>query len=50
LKVPSAQNAKAYCLDVLIESLVVGERVAILDESGRLKGEVNGWIPKPASP
>jgi len=47
LKVPSAQNAKGYCLDVLIESLVVGERVAILDKSGRLKAEVNGWIPKP---
>ncbi len=47
LKVPSAQNAKGYCLDVLIESLVVGERVVILDKSGRLKGEVNGWIPKP---
>jgi RES domain-containing protein len=48
LKVPSAQNAKGYCLDVLIESLVVGERVAILDKSGRLKAEVNGWIPKPS--
>jgi RES domain-containing protein len=48
LKVPSAQNAKGYCLDVLIESLVVGERVAILDKSGRLKTEVNGWIPKPS--
>ncbi len=47
LKVPSAQNAKGYCLDVLIESLVVGERVAILDKSGRLQAEVNGWIPKP---
>jgi RES domain-containing protein len=47
LKVPSAQNAKGYCLDVLIESLVVGERVAILDKSGRLQSEVNGWIPKP---
>ncbi len=47
VKVPSAQNAKGYCLDILIESLVVGERVAILDKSGRLKAEVNGWIPKP---
>ena len=47
LKVPSAPNPKGYCLDVLIESLVVGERVAILDESGRLKAEVKGWIPKP---
>jgi RES domain-containing protein len=47
LKVPSAQNANGYCLDILIESLVVGERIAILDKSGRLKAEVNGWIPKP---
>jgi len=47
LKVPSAQNPKGYCLDILIESLVVGERVAILDKSGRLQAEVNGWIPKP---
>ena len=47
LKVPSAQNSKGYCLDVLIESLVVGERIAILDKSGRLQAEVNGWIPKP---
>ncbi len=49
LKVPSAQNAKGYCLDILTESLVVGERVAILDKSGHLKAEVNGWIPKPLS-
>jgi RES domain-containing protein len=49
LKVPSAQNAKGYCLDIFIESLVVGERVAILDKSGRLKAEVTGWIPKPES-
>ena len=34
LKVPSAQNARGYCLDILIESLVVGERVALLDKSG----------------
>ena len=48
LKVPSAQNSKGYCLDILIESLVVGERVALIDKSGRLKAEVNGWIPKPS--
>jgi RES domain-containing protein len=47
LKVPSAQNGNGYCLDILTESLVVGERIAILDKSGRLKAEVNGWIPKP---
>ncbi len=49
LKVPSAQNPKGYCLDILIESLLVGERVGILDRTGRLKAEVKGWIPKPGS-
>jgi RES domain-containing protein len=49
LKVPSAQNPKGYCLDILIESLVVGEQVAILDEHGRLRAEVRGSIPRPAS-
>jgi hypothetical protein len=49
LKVPSAQNPKGYCLDILIESLVVGERVAILDEHGRLRAEVRGSIPRSAS-
>jgi RES domain-containing protein len=49
LKVPSAQNPKGYCLDIFIESLVIGERVEIRDNSGRLKAEINGWIPKPPS-
>lgn len=47
LKVPSAVNPKGYCLDILIESLVVGERVALLDQNGLLQAEVTGWIPKP---
>jgi hypothetical protein len=49
LKVPSAQNPTGYCLNIFIESLVIGERVAIRDDSGRLKAEINGWIPKPPS-
>ena len=49
LKVPSAANPKGYCLDILLESLVVGERVAILDKSGHLKGEVKGQIPTGAA-
>ena len=49
LKVPSAQNPNGFCLDILIESLVVDERVSILDTSGRIKAEVNGWIPNPRS-
>lgn len=47
VKVPSAQNPNGFCLDILTESLVVGERVSILDTSGRIKAEVNGWIPNP---
>jgi hypothetical protein len=39
LKVPSAQNPQGYCLDILLESLVVGERIAIRDNSGRLRAE-----------
>jgi RES domain-containing protein len=47
LKVPSAVNPQGYCLDILIESLVVGERVAVLDQNGLLQAEVTGLIPKP---
>jgi RES domain-containing protein len=42
LKVPSAANPKGFCVDILRESLVVSERVALLDKNGDLKGEVNG--------
>lgn len=45
LKVPSVANPSGYCLDILLESLVAGERVAVLDKSGRLEAEVNGHIP-----
>ncbi len=49
LKIPSAANLKGYCLDILIESFVVGEVVAVLDKSGRLEAEIKGWIPRPPS-
>lgn len=45
LKVPSVANPSGSCLDILLESLVAGERVAVLDKSGRLEAEVNGQIP-----
>lgn len=45
LKVPSVANPSGSCLDILLESLVAGERVAVLDKSGRLEAEVNGHIP-----
>jgi RES domain-containing protein len=45
LKVPSAANPQGYCLDILLESLVIGEQLAILDESGHFRGEIKGQIP-----
>lgn len=47
IKAPSAANPQGYCLDILLESLVVGEQIAILDKSGRLQAEVKGRIPYP---
>ena len=49
LKIPSAANPEGYCLDILLESLVVGEGVAVLDKSGRIEAEIKGWIPRPPS-
>lgn len=42
LKVPSAQDPEGYCVDIFLESLVIGERVSILDKSGRLAVEIKG--------
>jgi hypothetical protein len=47
LKVPSAAHPDGFCLDVLLDSLVVGEHISVLDESGRIEAEVTGRIPKP---
>jgi RES domain-containing protein len=49
LKVPSAAHPAGFCLDILLDSLVVGEHVAVHDESGRIKSEIRGTIPKPPS-
>lgn len=49
LKVPSAAHPDGFCLDILLDSLIVGERIAILDESSRLKAEVKGRLPRPLS-
>jgi RES domain-containing protein len=50
LKVPSAAYKDGYCLDVLPDSLLVGEHVAILDDSGRIQSEIAGMIPAPKRP
>ena len=47
LKGPSAANQTGFCLDVLPDSLLVGEHVAILDDSGRIRGQIAGVIPVP---
>jgi RES domain-containing protein len=49
LKVPSAAHPDGFCLDILIDSLVVGEHISIQDESGRIKSEILGTIPRPPS-
>ena len=47
MKVPSAANLDGYCLDILPDSLLVGENVTILDDTERIKATVNGFIPTP---
>lgn len=47
LKVPSAAHDEGYCLDILPDSLLVGEHFSILDDSGRIKDQVCGIIPIP---
>jgi len=45
LKVPSAANPAGFCLNMLMDSLITGERVAILDSSGRIRGLAEGIVP-----
>ena len=47
LKVPSAAHSSGYCLDIFPDSLLVGERVHIMDESGRINSQIDGLIPIP---
>lgn len=48
-KVPSAVHPDGFCLNILIDSLIVGEHISIRDESGRIKSEIQGTIPRPPS-
>lgn len=48
IKVPSAAHSSGFCLDIFIDSLVVGERLSILDSSGRISASIEGIIPQPA--
>jgi RES domain-containing protein len=47
LKVPSAAHEAGFCLDILPDSLLVGEHLSIHDESGRIKEQIHGVIPVP---
>jgi RES domain-containing protein len=45
IKVPSATHDKGFCLNILLDSLVVGEQLAIRDTSGRIHARIEGLIP-----
>lgn len=45
IKVPSAAHPHGFCLDIFTDSLVVGERLSILDSSRRVTANVEGVIP-----
>lgn len=45
MKVPSAAHPQGFCLDIFTDSLVVGERLSILDNSRRITANVEGVIP-----
>ncbi|MEZ2346414.1 RES family NAD+ phosphorylase [Terriglobus sp. RCC_193] len=47
LKVPSAANGHGHCLNILPDSLLSGEQIMILDDSGRIKAQIDGVIPPP---
>jgi RES domain-containing protein len=45
IKVPGAAHSSGFCLDIFVDSLVVGERLSILDSNGRIAAHVEGVIP-----
>ena len=47
LKVPSAANNNGYCIDIFLDSLLVVERIDVIDDSGRIKAHLRGAIPVP---
>ena len=47
IKSPSAANADGFCLNIFLDSLIVGERISVLDTSGRINAAIEGVIPKP---
>jgi RES domain-containing protein len=47
LKVPSVAHPAGFCVDIFLDSLLTGEQISILDESGLIKAKVEGSIPRP---
>jgi RES domain-containing protein len=45
LRVPSATNSAGYCLNILLDSLIIGEQLTVLDESARINAQTHGLIP-----
>jgi RES domain-containing protein len=48
IRVPSAADPHGFCLDIFVDSLVVGERLSILDSQGQITAHVEGTLPLPA--
>jgi len=49
LKVPSSAYKKGFCLDILPDSLLVGEHLSVLDDTARIKEQIHGIIPTPVN-
>lgn len=47
LKVPSAAHKDGFCLDILPDSMLVGEHLSVVDDSARIKDQIHGVIPVP---
>lgn len=45
IKVPSAAHPQGFCLDIFVDSLIVGERLSILDSSRSIMANMQGVIP-----
>jgi RES domain-containing protein len=46
LKVPSAANPSGFCINIFTESMFEGENVRVRDDSGTLRAELVGQIPR----
>jgi RES domain-containing protein len=49
IKVPSAANPSGFCIDIFTECMFAGEFVRVRDDSGVLRAELVGQIPRSGS-